>query len=76
MTDEERHDFTDLLVMMAERTTTLSVRFEALRVLLEERGVFSADDFEKKNAELRAHWDLQHQPHVSLSGLEIGRAHV
>jgi hypothetical protein len=69
MAEEQHGDFTQLLMLLLERTSTFSVRCEAMRVLLEERGILSALEFEQKNAELRRHWDLQNHPYTSLSGI-------
>jgi len=65
MADEQHSDLTQLLMLLLERTATFSVRCEAMRVLIEERGIFSGLEFEQKSAELRRHWDLQNHPGTS-----------
>jgi hypothetical protein len=71
MTDQPLDGFDQLLQLLIERATTLSVHVEAIRELLEARGVCSAGEFSEQTAALRARWQLLPHPHEALSrGLE------
>lgn len=73
MTDDPEADppprdfLTNLLLLLTERVTTLSVQVEAVRALLEKEGGVSAAELDQTMADLRARWQLPEHPHVSLS---------
>ena len=58
---------TTIFMLLVERATTLSVEVEALRGLLEEHGVVSADEVAQRTAALRARWQLPSHPHASVA---------
>jgi hypothetical protein len=59
--------FTNLLHLLVERATTVSIRVEALGRLLEARGVFTAAEWDQQTADLRTHWALPQHYHPSVS---------